>query len=1397
MRHGFQDEYTSQQYMDMLANTFYIYYDDKRHETAGNPTTEEEKEKNYKKYQPIVDWKIMKDRQKTVSAAIVLCLNIGVDPPDILKTQPSAKTEAWVDPLSFTDNKKAIESIGRALQTQYETLSLRTRYKQSLDPCVEDVKRFCNTLRKTAKDERILFHYNGHGVPQPTQSGEIWVFNRGYTQYIPISLYDLQTWLGAPCIFVYDCSSAGNIVTNFKKFVQKRIDDDNDGNHDISAPSPTAAYIDCIQLAACRSSEILPMNPDLPADLFTCCLTCPIEISVKWFLLQSPLKFHGYYDLLLDQNGQIQIPGKLTDRRTPLGELNWIFTAITDTIAWSSLPRAVFKKLFRQDLMVAALFRNFLLAKKIMTANGCNPISDPPLPDITDHTMWDSWDLAIDQVLSQLVKNHEKLSRDPTASTNTLLRTEPSSVAPTPVSTTTSLSDSQDGNQTPQKPPAPTPSQSQGQIINNYQHSTFFEHHLTAFEIWLKYGSSSKNPPDQLPIVLQVLLSQVHRLRALILLSRFLDLGPWAVYLALSIGIFPYILKLLQSPAQELKPVLTFIWARIMSIDHKNTQQELCKDKGYNYFIQILVAPKPTTAASGNHFLVNDVNYEEHKAMSAFILSLFVKEYKPGQRLCFSSDLVGTCLYYLEKSGHPLLRQWCALLTGQLWANYPDGRWISYKDGHVERLTKLLNDPIPEVRASIVISLTNFLTTLSDDEEPSTMMMGKEESNQQEVKVALSMLFLLADGSPIVRREVVVFFSKFVMKYIHFFIVSACGQLEEEITLIDDPSMIDEVRRRSVNYGTIYSSVFKTLLIMSSDPDDGVKDYAQCLVDFIMIRLNQSPLGEIVSDMEQYLLQRSSTNDTTQLKSDQASLHGLGMVSNGNQLRIHKTRDPSHSKTGSRSQSLKIISSKNSTTITPLFEGNQQNGHNQRSVSNVSTNSLSDRMSNLALNWLRNFSGTSNRNIQDNDSHLAPVDLSHLYLGYGIEPIPPTPRFVPLKQLTPISEPKMPLHSKFFEYSMEYFQEPQIGVNDVDEPGSFEYTRRLWRRNRNESIINETQPQKDLAISGDWNNNIATFNNTTQPKLLKFTQFDSYLVSADEKDNITCFNWETNEQLSRFSNNNPFGTKITDMKFINEDDNAMLLTGSSDGVVRIYKNFQSMEDIRLATAWRALTDLLLTSRTTGLVSEWQQSTGSLLVSGDVKIIRIWDAPRELCVVDIPARSTSSITSLTSDQVAGNIFVGGFGDGTIRVYDRRLDSRDSMVKIWQNRESRGMIKNIHMQRGGHRELMSASNNMVNLWDIRLDKPIESFPHRSITTALIHEHAPVILTASKIVNVATTTGEHVSTIRDPSPYLSNKTAGYVSSMMLHPHRMMVATSHTQDCHIQLYKCTDKLVQEHDGY
>jgi regulator-associated protein of mTOR len=46
-----------------------------------------------------------------------------------------------------------------------------------------------------------------------------------------------------------------------------------------------------------------------------------------------------------------KIPGRQNDRKTLLGELNWIFTAVTDTIAWNVLPRGSFF-LVKNDFLI-------------------------------------------------------------------------------------------------------------------------------------------------------------------------------------------------------------------------------------------------------------------------------------------------------------------------------------------------------------------------------------------------------------------------------------------------------------------------------------------------------------------------------------------------------------------------------------------------------------------------------------------------------------------------------------------------------------------------------------------------------------------------------------------------------------------------------------------------------------------------------------------------------------------------------------------------------------------------------------------------------------------------------------------------------------------------------------
>jgi regulator-associated protein of mTOR len=203
--------------------------------------------------------------------------------------------------------------------------------------------------------------------------------------------------------------------------------------------------------------------------------------------------------------------------------------------------------------------------------------------------------------------------------------------------------------------------------------------------------------------------------------------------------------------------------------------------------------------------------------------------------------------------------------------------------------------------------------------------------------------------------------------------------------------------------------------------------------------------------------------------------------------------------------------------------------------------------------------------------------------------------------------------------------------NEPDEPGSSDYNERLWRRSRNEKIIAETQPLKVQAGTSRWDNSMNLLSNQSQPLKMCFHQFEDHIAVADDRDTIAyvplrsftssnhanplgnrIWDWQSHKRLNQFSNGNPAGSKINEVRYINEDDQALLLTGSSDGVLKLFRNYESSRNIEVVTAFRALPELIPSNRNAGLVLDWQQGQGKALVAGDVKVIRVWNAATEVC-----------------------------------------------------------------------------------------------------------------------------------------------------------------------------------------
>jgi regulator-associated protein of mTOR len=891
-------------------------------------------------------------------------------------------------------------------------------------------------------------------------------------------------------------------------------------------------------------------------------------------------------------------------------------------------------------------------------------------------------------------------------------------------------------------------------IEYEYQNSSFFTEQLTAFDVYLTRGDAmAQKPPDQLPVVLQVLLSQQHRVRALILLGRFLDLGPWSVQLALSIGMYPYVLKLLQSAAAELKPVMVFIWTRLIAVE-LSCQQDLIKDSGYSYFAQIL---KPSEG-------LPVVDSDEHKAMCAFILAMLCKDFKNGQMVCNQTDVMSYCLVHIQNEGNPLLRQWACLCISQLWQDLPEAKWRGIRENAYVKLAYLTKDPCCEVRAAMVHAMTTFLGIPDLTEEIARI----EES------IAWTILDMGNDGSPMVRKEFLVFLSHFIVRFENKFLVAAYEHLvEEKEYLMFSPEDQGHEHKMGLHYAapgnrnkdgtikptaqglshnTVYMACWKLALVLSVDPHPEVQKEATMVVDYVHNTLLNSTVGAPAQALMAEVQKRAN----------KAAAKHAANSSQRNSLIGAPHAAPLPSPGLLRRTASYLFSSIVGNEDRPTSSGPSRPGL-QRSASTV-----------MGPNQ-------ASAPPEQNDA-----SASHAVYNSAREPLSGA-----YKERDLTTPPSLPLASKFLDWSVEYFREPQMRPSEADEPGSTEYNERLWRRARNETILRETQPLKQLAGTHKWNNQLGIINNGAQPARLAFHQFEDHMAVADDANTVYVWDWKKQGRLNRFSNGNPEGSKISDMRFINEDDQAFLLTGSSDGVIRVYRNYDSDNNIELASSWRALTHMVPSNVNSGMVFDWQQVTGRVLVAGDVRVIRVWYAAHETCVMDIPARSGSCVTSLTSDQMTGNIFVAGFGDGAVRVFDTRLKPQESMIRKWKDESDRQWVKSVHMQRGGQRELLSASRNgKVRVWDIRMDKPLHLFQttRDTLRTASTHEHLPVFAvgTSSHTVKVFNFDGNELSRLEPYSSFLQQNRGSPISATAFHPHQPILACAARGDHHVNLFTC-----------
>jgi regulator-associated protein of mTOR len=212
--------------------------------------------------------------------------------------------------------------------------------------------------------------------------------------------------------------------------------------------------------------------------------------------------------------------------------------------------------------------------------------------------------------------------------------------------------------------------------------------------------------------------------------------------------------------------------------------------------------------------------------------------------------------------------------------------------------------------------------------------------------------------------------------------------------------------------------------------------------------------------------------------------------------------------------------------------------------------------------------------------------------------------------------------------------------------------------------------------------------------LLNFHPYEDILVVCDGRSGITAWDSNRGTKELEFQNGNPRGSRFTSACWMNEAYNSLLVTGCDDGSVRVWGGlaFSAAEGRRQASkvsAFFAVPNLTPDTSKSGLILEWQQSSGLLNAAGNSDKIRSWDMNVEKCCHEMKTETKACITTLTtpwrdylfedaramsgSYGAGPNLLVAGFSDGSIRLFDNRMGSpvMDASANSSRGRKQRMM------------------------------------------------------------------------------------------------------------------------------
>jgi regulator-associated protein of mTOR len=328
--------------------------------------------------------------------------------------------------------------------------------------------------------------------------------------------------------------------------------------------------------------------------------------------------------------------------------------------------------------------------------------------------------------------------------------------------------------------------------------------------------------------------------------------------------------------------------------------------------------------------------------------------------------------------------------------------------------------------------------------------------------------------------------------------------------------------------------------------------------------------------------------------------------------------------------------------------------------------------------------------------------------------------------------------------------------------------------------------ERRRAETSRLDDQVLVHKNPHSPTCLRFHPYNSELI-VGERSGVSIWDWEEGSRVHTLTVNQPREARITTLDLVNAHNNALLLTGSDDGSVRIWRNYTS-DQCEIASSWKALSDRLPSTRGSGLILQWEQQSSLLFASGDVRHIVVWDVEREHKVQEIATGAESCVTSIATDEAGRSLLIAGCGDGSVRLFDRRSSSGECMLSshVMTLNEHRSWIVNVFVQTGRDGKIISGSvDGEVRLWDPRFSESVQTISTTAMLSALdLHPNANIFASGSpqNFIKIYNLSGTALSTIRYHDGFMGQR-IGPISCLTFHPYKAYLAAGST-DSYLSIY-------------